>query len=219
MAHYIMSAGAIPVMLPTTVGPWSYADLLRGLDGLVLQGGSDVAPQSYGESPLRPEWSGDAVRDAYEIELIKASVSLGIPVFGICRGAQVINVAFGGTLYQDINTQRADTLIHRDHGIYDQNFHNVTFGGDSKLYDIFGKNSNHTINSVHHQAIKDVGKGLHVEARAPDDTIEAVRLHDNGAYVFGVQWHPEFQDPNDASLLDRKPILEDFLAAARARAA
>jgi putative glutamine amidotransferase len=100
-------------------------DYAHWLDGLVMHGGADVWPGSYGEKPLRPEWHGDRVRDEYEIGLVKAFSAAGKPVFGICRGVQLINVAHGGTLYQDIGTQKNGALVHRDAAAYDLNFHQV----------------------------------------------------------------------------------------------
>ena len=97
-----------------------YADTL---DGLVLQGGNDVAPETYGETPLHPDWAGDRVRDRYEIELIDAFVRAGKPVFGICRGLQLLNVMFGGTLLQDIATQRPASRAHRDGSAFERHFH------------------------------------------------------------------------------------------------
>ena len=94
-------------------------DYAAALDGLVLQGGNDVAPQSYGETPLHDDWHGDRVRDRYEIDLIRAFVAAGKPVFGICRGLQLLNVAYGGTLLQDINTQHPQAREHRVLGKYE----------------------------------------------------------------------------------------------------
>ena len=126
-AHWIMAHGAVALMVPTLshdgevarrkVNLQGYVDLL---DGLMLQGGLDVSPTSYGQTALRPEWAGDLVRDRYEIELIEAFMAAGKPVLGICRGCQLINVAFGGTLYQDIGHQNPDARRHVDREAYDQ---------------------------------------------------------------------------------------------------
>jgi putative glutamine amidotransferase len=129
----------------------------------------------------------------------------------VCRGAQVINVALGGTLYQDLATQRPDALDHRHWAIYEQNCHAVSFVPGTPLARLYpGKNVVKT-NSIHHQAVKDLGRELVIEARSePDRMVEAVRWT-GPSYVFGVQWHPEFHDPSDRSLLDDTPILDDFL--------
>ncbi len=218
--HWIMSGGALPVMIPSPLGETArgdvgFADYAVWLDGLVLHGGSDVWPGSYGETPLHERWSGDRNRDEYEIALARAFVAAGKPVFGICRGLQLINVAFGGTLYQDIATQRSEALTHRDAAAYDLNFHDVQVLPDSKLAAVLGTAHSRKINSVHHQAVKDLAPGFAVEARCPvDGMVEAIR-HTGPAWVAAVQWHPEFHKP-DLGTLDDAPILQDFLGAARA---
>jgi putative glutamine amidotransferase len=217
LSHWLMSEGALAYLIPA-VGKDSQValrDYAWDLDGLVLQGGSDVSPTSYGEKPQRPEWSGDAVRDKYEIELAKEFMACNKPVLGICRGLQLINVAFGGTLHQDIETQVKGSRNHRNWEIYDQNFHEIEIEPQSKLAKLHGVKTG-KVNTVHHQAIKDLGKGLVVEARsAGDGIIEAIRGEDNEPYVYAVQWHPEFHDPSDKSLLDATPILRDFLLEAK----
>ena len=105
LLRWIMDGGASAWMIPPPVTGFSAEMLVEDLDGLVLQGGSDVCPRTYGEEPLRPEWNGDAVRDAYEIALVRAFRAAGKPVLGVCRGMQVLNVALGGSLFQDIQTQ------------------------------------------------------------------------------------------------------------------
>jgi putative glutamine amidotransferase len=212
MAHFIMEGGAIPYMVPTS-GTLAPDELVRDLDGLVLHGGADVCPRTYGEEPLRPEWNGDEIRDRYEIALVRAAVAADKPVFGICRGAQVLNVALGGSLYQDIVTQHEGAQVHRDAQVYDQLGHEVTFVPGSRLEKLYGR-ARGKINSVHHQAIKKLAPSLVVEARSiPDDVIEAVRGKD-GSWVFGVQWHPEW---TKEAQLDRRVLLDDFMRAVRER--
>jgi putative glutamine amidotransferase len=226
-AHWVLSGGAVAVMVPavdrTSVVLRSDIDLAhyaQALDGLVLQGGNDVAPQQYGEDPLHPEWAGDPVRDQYETELIRAFVAAGKPVFGICRGLQLLNVTFGGSLYQDILTQRPEALEHRQAGRYENHFHRVRFEPGTHLASLYPGLREATTNSIHHQGIKLLAPGFVVEARCPDDgVIEAIRREGPG-FVAGVQWHPEFHRPEDPHTLDDTPILRDFLAAAeRTRAA
>lgn len=216
LAHWVMSGGALAYMIPTPPpeGRIDFEALAEPLDGLVLQGGSDVSPKSYGENPLKPEWSGDYARDRYEISLVGEFGRQGKPVLGICRGAQLINVAFGGTLYQDIPSQLPTAGRHRDWGLYEENFHALNFEGGSRLEELYPGKPGGKVNSIHHQAIRHLGGGLLVEARsAHDDMIEAVRSAD-GPWVYAVQWHPEFQNPADGSLLDGKVILREFLAEA-----
>jgi len=224
VAHWVMSPQVLAVMIPAVDsdsvvrrGDLSLKGYAEALDGLLLQGGNDIAPETYGETPLAPEWHGDRVRDRYELDLLERFISAGKPVLGICRGCQLINVAFGGTLYQDIPTQRPDALTHVHPEHYDRNVHALELVPGSRLAALYpGRTLGH-INSIHHQAVKDLGHGLQVEARAPDGLVEAIRREGEG-YVFGMQWHPEFMalDAVHEDQLDGTPILRDFLAACRA---
>ena len=196
MFHWVMGEGALAFLLPTApVKGVSLGDLVESLDGLILSGGVDMAPASYGESPLKPEWAGDQQRDEYEIQLVKEAMALDKPLLGICRGHQVLNVALGGTLFQDILTQNPTARVHRDWDIYDQNMHPVRLETQSTWVRFGTKDG--IINSVHHQAVKDLAPVLSIEAWSQDDDIvEAARLKGReDPYVRGVQWHPEFQDP------------------------
>jgi putative glutamine amidotransferase len=214
MAKWLMGEGVMPVLIPRPSGSFSFEKLLGEVDGIVLQGGTDVSPQSYHEKPLRPEWAGDVVRDQYEIQLIQIALNMKIPLLGVCRGIQILNVALGGTLYQDIQTQKKDALCHRDAEIYDQLFHDLRFEKGALLEKIYGENEVR-INSVHHQGIKDLAPDLIVEARSVSDgMIEAVRLKSPQPFFYGIQWHPEFQadrNPGDSKLLDPVPLLRFFL--------
>jgi putative glutamine amidotransferase len=219
VAHWLLPHGVLAYLIPSlpSTSKVPLAKMVGDLDGLVLQGGADVAPQTYGETPLKPEWSGDPVRDRYEIELVNEFVAQGKPVLGLCRGLQLLNVAYGGTLFQDIQTQVAQSFNHRDWEIYDQNFHEIEIDKGSWLSKLYGGITHAKINSVHHQAVKDLGKGLVAEAHSHHDRIvEAIRA-EGGDYVVGVQWHPEFQDPKDKTLLDTQPLLNDFLEQAKKR--
>jgi putative glutamine amidotransferase len=205
LARWVMAEGALVYMIPSPASdsPVTLADLVIPLDGLILQGGSDVSPKSYGETALKPEWEGDYIRDQYETALVNEFRAQGKPVLGICRGAQLLNVAFGGTLYQDIQTQVPGALEHRNWDIYDQNFHELKLASGQVV----------KVNSVHHQAVKDLGKGLKAEAWSqPDGLVEAIRA-EKGPYCFAVQWHPEFQDQKDSSLYDGRDFLREFLKA------
>ena len=120
-----MSGDAMPVLIPSPTGATAkgnvgFSDYAQWLDGLVLHGGADVWPGSYGEEPLREQWKGDRVRDDYEIASVHAFRKAGKPVFGVCRGLQLMNVAFGGTLYQDLATQKPSEVTHRDAVTYDK---------------------------------------------------------------------------------------------------
>jgi putative glutamine amidotransferase len=228
VSHWVMSKNVLVMMIPAIESEgliqrsemrlYHYAE---ALDALVLQGGADVAPPTYGEQPRDPAWTGDRVRDRYEIELLEAFVGKGKPVLGICRGCQLINVAFGGTLYQDIGTQIPEALDHRDITKYERNFHPLQFVPGTGLARLYPDRTEATINTIHHQAVNKLGRGMIVEAVAvPDGIVEAIRWR-GPSYVLGVQWHPEFMFGPDigAEHLDGAPILNEFLEAARARKA
>jgi putative glutamine amidotransferase len=218
VAHWLMTSDTLVFMVPSIGmgeadrrGNIRIADYASELDGLVLQGGADVSPLTYGEAPLRQDWQGDRVRDVYEIDLLQEFVARAKPVLGICRGLQLINVAFGGTLFQDIVSQREEAGEHHNPEAYDRHYHEITFvegGGLARIYPDVGRTR---VNSIHHQAVKDLGRQLAVEAvSVPDGVVEAVRRA-GPSYVLGVQWHPEFHDPRDRSLLDGGPLLREFL--------
>jgi putative glutamine amidotransferase len=221
LAHWLMQREVLAFMIPSPDGdtrrPSSRVTLEAysgELDGLVLMGGSDVCPETYGEKALKPEWNGDRVRDDYEVALMNAFVARAKPVLGVCRGAQVINVAMGGTLYQDIATQLPNALDHRNWAIYERNCHATTIVPGSGLSRLYPGVTLVKTNSIHHQAVKDLGRNLVVEAWSePDRVIEAIRWT-GPSYVFAVQWHPEFHPPGDDSYIDDTPILDDFVAAA-----
>ena len=224
MVDWVMDHKALPFLLPQPTKDFSVEVLVKKIDGLLLQAGSDVSPLSYGEKALKPEWSGDKIRDNYEMALLKECIKQDKPVLGICRGLQIVNVALKGTLFQDINTQVPNTFVHRKWEIYDQNFHDIEILKDTGLAKLFPRKMGSKVNSIHHQGIKDLGKDLVVEARSTDDSvIEAVRYLPNGPnikknpYVFAVQWHPEFHNQKDKTLLDSTPILKEFLNEVRRR--
>jgi putative glutamine amidotransferase len=220
MFQWIMAEGALPILLPRPSGALTARALLDGLaiDGLVLQGGADMAPESYGERPARPEWQGDRARDLYEMELVALCLAADKPIFGACRGAQVLNVALGGTLWQDLQTQHPHGRVHRDWEIYDRHGHDVALEPGSLLSRWYGGATSGKVNSVHHQGLKDLGRDLVVEARSiPDGVIEAIR-HTGGPFAYGVQWHPEFiATANDPGLLDPSVLMRAFVDEVRRR--
>ncbi|KQQ40205.1 glutamine amidotransferase [Duganella sp. Leaf126] len=221
IAQWVMSRDVLVFMIPTVntdglLHPSNIRlrDYARHLDGLVLQGGADVSPQSYAETPTRPEWSGDRARDMYELELLHEFVEAGKPVLGICRGCQLINVAFGGTLYQDIASDVPDSLAHVNDD-YDRNRHDITFPPGSSLARLFKGQASGTVNSIHHQAVKTLGRDMMVEALSvPDNMVEAIRYR-KAPFVMGLQWHPEFHRAGGVELLDCTGILDQFLRVAR----
>ena len=222
LAHWVMSQKAMVFIIPSVGddgvgvrGSLHLADYAHYLDALVLQGGADISPKCYGEVAQCPDWSGDYLHDTYQMELLNGFMAAGKPVLGICRGAQLINVALGGSLYQDLATQydRPSTHVHPD---FDKFAHAVEWRKTSGLAKLYPEQNGGRVVSVHHQAIKVLGDGLSIEAQSPDDgVIEAIRLRGK-PYVLGLQWHPEFhQARSNPLLLDCNPILADFLNAAR----
>ncbi|HEX4928463.1 MAG TPA: gamma-glutamyl-gamma-aminobutyrate hydrolase family protein [Burkholderiales bacterium] len=203
VVDWLLERGALPLLIPLSSRIGEYLD---ALDGVLLQGGADISPLAYGEQPLRPEWSGDPLRDRFEIELVQACVAAGKPVLGICRGAQLINVALGGSLHQDVPAHRSDD--------YDAHAHPVRLEPNSGLARLYGETGPHRVVSIHHQAIKRLGRDLEVEARSIDDgVVEAIRMKGKG-YVCAVQWHPEFHGGREG-FLDGGKLLDEFLRAVR----
>jgi len=221
VAHWVMSRDVMVFMIPTVghqgmLHPSNIRlrDYAKHLDGLLLQGGADVSPQTYAATETLAEWPGDRVRDMYELELLHEFIESGKPVLGICRGCQLINVAFGGSLYQDIATEVPTAGVHVNER-YDQHRHSVRFPDGSTLVNMFPGRREALVNSIHHQAVKTLGRDLNVEAvSAGDGLIEAVRYR-RAPFVMGVQWHPEFHRAGGPELLDCTPLLDSFLRAAR----
>lgn len=187
-AEGILRAGGLPMPLSPVDDPALLAEQLDALDGLLLTGGSDYDPALYGQQPheattlLRPR------RSRYDIELARAALARGLPTLGICGGAQLINIALGGTLLQDIPSQRPDAMRHT-RSPDGETFHDVHLAPDTRLAAIVGSGELEA-NSSHHQAIDEVAPGLRVVARAADGIIEAAEGTE-GAFLLAVQWHPE----------------------------
>ena len=224
MAHWVMSLGALVVMVPTVEreslirrAHIDIADYVAALDGLILQGGADIDPRSYGETASNTVGPIDVVRDRFELDLLRAFVAARKPVFGVCRGMQLINVACGGNLHQDLCTDGATSNSHAHADAYDQHRHPLSIEPESWLSARYDGSTTGTVNSIHHQGIERLGEGLVIEARADDGVIEAVRGSGEG-FLLGVQWHPEFHDGSDPRLLPADPLMQAFLDAAADRA-
>jgi putative glutamine amidotransferase len=216
-ARYFDVPGVTLILIPEIShdGLKRYVD---ELDGLVLQGGSDIAPQFYGESPIEDgRWPGDPARDAHEKAILDLAVARRLPILGICRGAQLLNAYFKGTLYQDLETQAGKVVEHRNRERYDHVSHGVRIEAGGVLSEIYPGVEEARINSVHHQGIKDVAPGFRVEARSSDDGVVEAISHQvmNQHWILGVQWHPEFSPTLAGQLLDEVPLRESFLEACR----
>ena len=223
MAHAVWRGGGVPMQLLDLREREALEQSLAVCDGLLLQGGADVAPVSYGEQPLRPEWSGDLVRDQHELAAIEVALALGKPILGICRGLQIFNVALGGSLFQDIGTQVSDSLVHRDWHRYEIIEHGVALEPDSWLASVYGDHGPKLLtNSIHHQAVKRVADSMAVNARAPDGVIEGLELVSDDRWIVGVQWHPEWLDGSEQGGPHRtpgNPLFAGFMEVCRERAA
>lgn len=186
----IVKAGGTPIIIPAVTDGKVLRNIVSNLDGLVLIGGADVNPLWYEEEPREKLEEVDPVRDLYELKLIKMATDQNIPVLGICRGLQLLNVAFGGTLYQDIPSQRGDHSVkHRQDLPSSYGSHRVFVDANSQLASILGKDTL-AVNSLHHQAIKELAPIFKATAYAPDSIIEAIDAYPNRS-IMGVQWHPE----------------------------
>lgn len=187
----IRKGGGAPVVIPMTTDEKQIAALLDIADAVVMTGGEDLDPlKCYGEEPIRAQGEIVPVRDTFDIMLIRMAVERGIPLLGICRGEQVLNVVFGGTLYQDIPSQAEGSYIkHRQSAPSSYGTHTISIEEGSLLHRQLGA-SEMVVNSFHHQAVKDVAPGFRAVAYSKDGIIEAIQKEgcDN---VWGVQFHPE----------------------------
>ena len=191
----VIKAGGIPMLIPITTDSLVLRDILGRIDGLVLIGGEDIHPSYYGEAPIPQLGRVDSIRDIYDIALIRMAGDMNIPMFGVCRGEQLINVAFGGTLYQDIPTQHHNHSINHSQKVSGYNpTHLVHFEEGSILADVIGQNTLMT-NTFHHQAVKKVAPGFRISAWTEDSIPEAIESTE-GRPIWGVQFHPEYPTSN-----------------------
>ena len=195
----VYAAGGIPFLVPH-VPVNMLPDVVQRIDGLILTGGDDVDPRSYGETDQGDCMHCDFEADQAEIALVKQCIEANVPILGACRGIQIFNVAFGGTLHQEMT--REGTCHGPRPTILDEILalrHSIEIEPGTRLAGILGT-SPRIVNTTHHQAIRDLANGFEVTARAPDNTIEAIEAN-NGNYVIGVQWHPEKLLPPDCQEL------------------
>jgi putative glutamine amidotransferase len=205
----------IRVLMPAEVAPGELRPLAAQAAGLVLSGGADVDPRHYGEEPMPEAWlSLEPERDAMELELLTGARDGHAPVWGVCRGLQVLNVFLGGTLWQDLPTQRPGTGLHQ-----------LGYPADALVHEVLAKENRSwlgqvlareraLVNSRHHQGIKALAPALAAVGFAPDGLVEAVAGADPTWWVHGVQWHPE----NLVDLAQERALWEGFVAQTRARA-
>ncbi|MDP2856946.1 MAG: gamma-glutamyl-gamma-aminobutyrate hydrolase family protein [Bacillota bacterium] len=184
----IEQAGGIPLIIPAGISPALSDAILQRIDGLLLTGGPDVDPSYFGEGPHPRLGAVTPERDVIEIPLTQAAVACRLPILAICRGIQLLNIAMGGSVIQDIASQVKDPLKHRQEAPRWHGTHEVAVAEGSRLAGLLGTTCVR-VNTFHHQAVKDVAPGFEIVARAPDGVIEGIERP--GSFIVGVQWHPE----------------------------
>ncbi len=194
-ARGIEKVGGIPVVFPVLNDEEAIDSFLDYIDGLMLIGGEDISPFIYGEEPVRELHTINPERDRAETYFLRGAYERKLPVLAVCRGMQLANAVFGGTLYQDIYSQREKVLVHSPKiDGFEINYHTIDIDEGSLLYEIYGSQA--LVNSFHHQAIRELGAGFVVTARAKDGIVEAMERLDDWPFL-GVQFHPEFMTHND----------------------
>jgi gamma-glutamyl-gamma-aminobutyrate hydrolase PuuD len=186
----LTNAGGVPLVLSPLMGTSVAARALDGVDGVILTGGEDVDPSWYGAAPSPLLSPPSRERDLFELALFGVARQRELPVLGICRGIQLINVAMGGTLYQDLPSERPGAVEHRHEGARDTRSHQVRLKPGSRAAGALGITSL-SVNSSHHQGIKDLAPGLLASGWTDDDLIEAVETAPGASWLLAVQWHPE----------------------------
>lgn len=207
----LTNSGAIPWLIPL-VDDETLRGVYDGLDAVFLPGGADIDPASYGTAPHALCDKTDRERDRVELALARWAMADGKPVLGVCRGMQLINLAAGGTLFQDIAEQMPGSIKHDYFPFSGQSFtrdylaHEVTVAEGTRLAGVFGAGQLR-VNSMHHQGVRDIGDGLVVSATAPDGLVEGLESG-NGHYVVGVQWHPEALTDSQAAA---RQLFDEFV--------
>ena len=202
--------GGAPILIPLGLDEQTLRAIFERLDGLLIQGGVDVHPKEYGEAVEPFCGEIDVSRDETELKILRWAFAENKPTLGICRGIQMMNVAAGGSLYQDIPAQLGSPIGHQHvkGNPYDFHAHSITIDAGSKLANALGT-TQIEVNSLHHQSLKQIPPGFHIVARAPDGVVEAIEA-DDGYYALGVQFHPEWMINQDARMLG---IFDSFVQA------
>ena len=186
---FIIKSGGVPVMLSFCDDEESVKEIAERFDGFIFTGGDDIAPQLYGQQPIQQCGEPCVQRDSLEYALFKEIIKTDKPIIGICRGKQFLNAALGGTLYQDLPTQRSGEICHKQSAPFDALTHAVTVEKGTKLHDIVGTEKL-MVNTLHHQAVDKIAPCFKACATADDGLVEAVYAPEK-AFLMGFQWHPE----------------------------
>ena len=200
----LKSAGALPIVLPMVKSKSAISEYVELCDGFLFCGGGDITPLLFGQEPMSGIGKTDITLDLFQIRLMKQVLEAEKPVLAICRGMQVLNVACGGTIYQDLNEVDFETINHMQTSLSRKDIsHKVTFTPKSHIQRMLGPFA--YTNSFHHQAIERVGKDLIVTGTTGDDIVEAIEMPSH-SFVLGVQWHPE-------SMIDSAPNMKQLFFA------
>lgn len=209
----LRKAGALPILVPLHMDRESLRGIFDRLDGIFLAGGGDIAPRVYNSRSREAFDSSDIERDITELTLVKWALEVNMPVLGVCRGIQIINIACGGTLYHDLRSEQLGNVRHDFIGPEykrDQISHEVTLPESTYLFDIFGGDNRIGVNSMHHQGVAEVGTGLQINATSADGLTEAIKSKEH-SFVLGTQWHPEELMKSDTR---HEMVFADFLDSA-----
>lgn len=210
--HYsdsIIKIGGTPIILPLTDDEETIFKYIDLIDGLILTGGDDINPQLFQEESLPETQIPDLKRDSFDMLLIRYAIKKNIPILGVCRGMQLLNIYFGGSLYQDLKYNEEVYLKHLQ-GVGSPHIpvHKIIPVEDSFLDRLFTKDL--WVNSFHHQSIKEVGGNLQISAKSSDNVIEAIEYIDNNHFILGVQWHPEMMY-SQGNNRDMKELFQYFM--------
>ena len=208
----VMRSKGTPFIMPIIEDEEIIKKMVENVDGIIMTGGVDVHPFRFNEEPIEKIGTISIERDDFDFKLMKYAVEMNKPIFGICRGIQVINVYFGGTLIQDIPAQRSTNILHSQTAEYHAPTHKIQIVKDSIIYDMLGESSE--VNSFHHQAIDKLAKDFKVTAAAKDGIAEAIEYKKKDSFILGVQWHPELMS---SKIIKMQNIFDMFVEVCKSR--
>ena len=194
----VVRAGGVPFVMPICKDENIIKKMIENVDGVIMTGGVDIHPFRFNEEPKPKIGEISKERDDFDFLIMKHAFEKNKPIFGICRGIQLINVFFGGTLIQDINSQKNTNILHSQTAPRDIATHKIKIKKDSVIFDIFGKSAE--VNSFHHQAIGKLSKDFKITSAANDGIIESIEFKKKDRFILGVQWHPECMTEKDEKM-------------------